>query len=106
MIKRMVEETSPRAVNVMRVAHDLYAPQMEKALYVWMQNCMHKDIPCTMSIIMLMVCKLCQEVLGKVEVQDHSQFSFSCQLWVAEVQATTSTTKCVVVRQLRSFLHS
>lgn len=53
-MKNTSDDASPRATcNVVRLAHDPFVPPMEKAVYLWMQDCYPKDLSVTTFNIML-----------------------------------------------------
>lgn len=70
----------------MKVAHDPYVSVMEKALFLWMEGCKHKEILCTMLVLMSKACHIYSELLNKAEVQDRSKFTFSASCGWLEKQ--------------------
>lgn len=68
-ICKAVEEQSPGAAsNVVWVPHDPYVVPIEKALYVWMQDCVRRDIPCNMPAVWMTARNFFKKVLEKAGV--------------------------------------
>lgn len=79
-IKKTVQGASPRA-NMMKVGHDPYVAVMEKALFLWVEDC--KELPCTMKVLMSRAHHIYSELLDKAEVQDRSKACIQHKLWLA-----------------------
>ena len=76
-IKQAFIEASPRALsNIYLIPQDPYIPKMEKALFVWMEDCRQRNICCNMPIVMEMARSIYSELLDKDGVEDRSKFKF------------------------------